>query len=71
MYLEQFQVRRGHLHGAQGHSGHANFPNVIRLMASGMLDTTKMITSRYGFDEIASAIGSPVTQREGKMMLKM
>lgn len=71
IYLEQFQVRRGHLHGAQGHSGHANFPNVIRLMASGMLDTTKMITSRYSFDGIVKALNPPVSEREGKMLLKM
>jgi hypothetical protein len=30
IYLETFQVRRGSLFGAQGHSGHAIFPSVIR-----------------------------------------
>ncbi|MCD6310667.1 MAG: alcohol dehydrogenase catalytic domain-containing protein [Candidatus Eremiobacteraeota bacterium] len=71
MYLEQFQVKRGHLHGAQGHSGHGNFPNVIRLMAAGLLDTTKMITSRYNFEEIVNAINPSASEKEGKMMLKI
>ena len=35
MYLEVLQVRRAQVFGAQGHSGHATFPNVIRLVGSG------------------------------------
>ncbi len=37
MYLEAFQVRRAQVFGAQGHSGHETFPNVIRMVASGRM----------------------------------
>ena len=47
MYLETLQVRRGQVFGAQGHSGDAVFPSVIRMMASGRMDMTQMITARY------------------------
>jgi hypothetical protein len=33
---EVLQVRRARIIGAQGHSGHGNFPRVIECMASGM-----------------------------------
>lgn len=48
---EYFQVRRAKIVGAQGHSGHGTFPNVISSMAAGM-DMTPMITKEIGLDEI-------------------
>ena len=71
MYLETFQVRRGQFFGAQGHSGHATFPNVIRLMASGLIDTRKMITSRYDLDDAVEAIKKASKRVDGKVMVKM
>ncbi len=71
MYLETFQVRRGQFFGAQGHSGHATFPNVIRLMASGLIDTRKMITARYDLDNAVEAIKKASERTGGKVMVKM
>jgi len=48
---EYFQVRRAKIVGAQGHSGHGSFPNVISCMAAGM-DMTPMITKEISLEEI-------------------
>ncbi len=48
---EVLQVRRASVVGAQGHSGHGTFPNVISCMEAGM-DMTKMITKQIGLDEV-------------------
>jgi threonine dehydrogenase-like Zn-dependent dehydrogenase len=47
---EVLQVRRANVVGAQGHSGHGTFPNVISSMAAGM-DVSPMITKKIGLDE--------------------
>ncbi|MBN2495580.1 MAG: alcohol dehydrogenase catalytic domain-containing protein [Deltaproteobacteria bacterium] len=70
MYLEAFQVRRGQVFGAQGHSGHATFPNVVRLVASGRLDLSPIITARFGLDEAKQAIGRCTERCDGKIMVK-
>ena len=48
---EVLQVRRARIIGAQGHSGHGNFPRVIECMADGM-DMTPMITQKIGLEQI-------------------
>ena len=70
MYLETLQVRRGQVFGSQGHSGHAIFPSVIRLMASGLIDMTQIITARYDLDGAVDAIAKSVTREDGKIMVK-
>jgi len=70
MYLETLQVRRGQVFGSQGHSGHAVFPSVIRLMASGLMDMTQIITARYNLDEAVDAIAKSVAREDGKIMVK-
>ena len=70
MYLEMLQVRRGQVFGAQGHSGHAIFPSVIRLMASGLIDMTPIITSRYDLDSVVEAIVKSGDRTDGKIMVK-
>jgi threonine dehydrogenase-like Zn-dependent dehydrogenase len=70
MYLETLQVRRGQVFGSQGHSGHAVFPSVIRLMASGLIDMTQIITARYNLDEAVDAIAKSVAREDGKIMVK-
>ena len=70
MYLEAFQVRRGQAFGAQGHSGHETFPNVIRLVASGRLDLSSIITARYGLDKAVEAIAKSRERRDGKILVK-
>ena len=70
LYLETFQVRRSQFYGAQGHSGHGNFPNVIRLVASGRLDLSPIITARYDLDSAVEAIAQSGERRDGKIMVK-
>ena len=69
MYLETFQVRRSQFFGAQGHSGHANFPSVIRMVASGRLDLSPMITARYKLDNAVDAIARLTRRQDGKIMI--
>jgi threonine dehydrogenase-like Zn-dependent dehydrogenase len=69
MYLESFQVRRAQAYGAQGHSGHENFPNVIRLVASGRLDLSPIVTARYGLEETVDAIKKSIERADGKIMV--
>jgi len=70
MYLETLQVRRGQVFGSQGHSGHTVFPSVIRLMASGLIDMTQIITARYDLDDAVDAIAKSVAREDGKIMVK-
>jgi threonine dehydrogenase-like Zn-dependent dehydrogenase len=70
IYLETLQVRRSQLFGSQGHSGHENFPNVIRLVASGRLDLSPIITARYKLNEVVEAIARSGARTDGKIMVK-
>lgn len=70
MYLEIFQVRHSQVFGAQGHSGNGTFPSVIRLMASGLIDMTRIITARYNLDQVVSAIAQSASRQDGKIMVK-
>jgi threonine dehydrogenase-like Zn-dependent dehydrogenase len=70
MYLEAFQVRRAQAFGAQGHSGHETFPNVIRLVAAGRLDLSPVITARYGLEETVDAVAKSVERTDGKILVK-
>lgn len=70
MYLEAFQVRHSQVFGAQGHSGYENFPNVIRLVASGRLDLSPIITARYKLSETVDAIARSTTRTDGKILVK-
>lgn len=69
MYLEQLQVRKAKVFGAQGHSGYGNFPNAIRLMASGRLDLSPIITSRFRLDEGVAAIQQATRREDGKILI--
>lgn len=69
IYLETFQVRRSQFFGAQGHSGHANFPNVIRLVGSGRLDLSPIITAHYQLAEAVDAIAKSTARVDGKIMV--
>lgn len=71
MYLEHFQTHKAMVVGAQGHSGYGNFPNVIRLMAAGLIDTRPMITTRYKLDDVVQAIAKSTAREDGKIMVKI
>jgi len=60
---EVLQVRRARIVGAQGHSGHGNFPRVIESMADGM-DMTPMITKKITLDEAPENIIRLQTDRK-------
>ncbi|MFX1469520.1 MAG: zinc-binding dehydrogenase, partial [Promethearchaeota archaeon] len=60
---EYFQVKRARIVGAQGHSGHGNFPNVISCMAAGM-DLTPMITKEISLDEVPENLKLLQTDKE-------
>jgi hypothetical protein len=70
MYLEAFQVRRAQAFGAQGHSGHETFPNVIRLVAAGRLDLSPIITARYDLQRAKDAIAKSIQRADGKILVK-
>ena len=59
---EVLQVRRARIIGAQGHSGHGNFPRVIECMADGM-DMTPMITKKIGLNQVPENIIGLQTDR--------
>ena len=48
---EVLQVRRANVVGAQGHSGHGTFANVISLMSGGM-DVSPIITKKISIDDV-------------------
>ena len=60
---EYFQVRRARIVGAQGHSGHGTFPNVINSMAAGM-DVSPMITKEISLDQVPEHLKLLQTDRE-------
>jgi scyllo-inosose 3-dehydrogenase len=59
---EVLQVRRARIVGAQGHSGHGNFPRVIECMADGM-DLTPMITKKITLDQVPENVMRLQTDR--------
>jgi threonine dehydrogenase-like Zn-dependent dehydrogenase len=68
---EYFQVRRARIVGAQGHSGHGNFPNVISCMATGM-DLTPMITKEISLKEVPENLKLLQTDKENcKISIKI
>ena len=60
---EVLQVRRANIVGAQGHSGHGNFPRVIQAMASGM-NMLPMITKTITLDDVPENIVMLRTNRQ-------
>lgn len=71
MYLENLQVRRSQIFGSQGHSGHAIFPGVIRLMAAGRIDMTKAVTKIATLENAVEAIDNlSKTRSDGKIQVR-
>jgi len=70
IFLETFQVRASQVYGSQGHSGHGNFMNVIRLMAGGKIDMTKIITRKYPLDKAVEAIQQVTKKEDAKVTIK-
>lgn len=68
--MERLQTGRGQVFGSQGHSGHGIFQNVIRLMASGKIDMTKIITERFKLDEGIKALEESLKRVDAKIIIK-
>ena len=64
VWFEVLQVRRAQVYGCQGHSGHGIFPNVIRLMASGKIDMTRIITARFPLEKVLNAMKTASENRD-------
>lgn len=60
---EVLQVRRAEVIGAQGHSGHGTFPNVISCISTGM-DVSPMITKTISLDEVEENLKKLQTDRD-------
>ena len=69
MFLERFQIRRSQLYGAQGHSGHAIFPSVIRMMGAGLIDNAKIVTARFSLDRALDALKKSTEREDGKIII--
>jgi threonine dehydrogenase-like Zn-dependent dehydrogenase len=68
---EYFQVKRARIVGAQGHSGHGNFPNVISCMATGM-DLIPMITKEITLKDVPENLKLLQTDKENcKISIKI
>ncbi|HEY86174.1 MAG TPA: Zn-dependent alcohol dehydrogenase, partial [Chloroflexi bacterium] len=50
-------------------SGHETFPNVIRMVASGRLDLSPIITARYSLEDAVTAIAQSTKRQDGKIMV--
>jgi threonine dehydrogenase-like Zn-dependent dehydrogenase len=70
VYLDQFQTHAAQIYGAQGHSGYGNFPNVIRLLASGRVDLLPIVTSRFPLDQAADAVHKALRREDGKILVR-
>ena len=71
MYLEPFLVGGRYFLGSIGHSGHGTFGYVVRLMASGKIDMTKIITSRFNLENAVDGIVELRSREDGKITVKM
>jgi hypothetical protein len=66
---ERLVVTGGGLRGSLGHSGAGTFGNVIRLMASGRLDMSRIVTNLIGLDEAIEGLARLRDREAGKYMV--
>jgi threonine dehydrogenase-like Zn-dependent dehydrogenase len=64
------QLKAASVYGTVGHSGSWDFPNVIRLMASGQIDMHHAITRRFPLEDLVAAIDETKTRVDGKILVK-
>lgn len=69
MYLESFQINRAQIYGSQGHSGHGIFPSVIRMAGGGLIDNSRIITSKFGLEDGVEAIKQASKREDGKVII--
>lgn len=71
LQLENLQVKKANVIAAMGNTGHGTYPNVIRMMAAGLVDPRPMITDRFPLSDFALALAQAQTRRGGKVLVKM
>ena len=71
VFLENLQVKKANIVGAMGNTGYGTYPNVLRMMAAGLVDPTLFITDRYPLDDFNKALKMAQTRQGGKVLLKM
>ena len=64
------QLRAASTYGTVGHCGSWDFPNVIRLMASGQIDMHHAITARFPLAELVDAMEESKARTDGKTLIK-
>lgn len=69
--LEHLQVKKATIVAANGNTGHGTYPNVIRMIAAGLLDPTPMITHRFALQDFAGALAQAQTRQGGKVLVKI
>lgn len=70
IWLEHFQVRSSQIYGSQGHVDYAPFMWVIRLIASGRIDPTAIVTARFKLSEILKAMERATRRVDAKIHIK-
>ncbi|TAN22789.1 MAG: alcohol dehydrogenase [Acidobacteria bacterium] len=71
VFLESYQVKKANIVGAMGNTGHGTYPNVLRMMAAGLLDPTLFITDRFPLDDFNGALKTAQSRQGGKVLLKI
>ncbi|HEY4427959.1 MAG TPA: scyllo-inosose 3-dehydrogenase [Solirubrobacteraceae bacterium] len=66
----EHQLKAASVYGTVGHSGSWDFPNVIKLMASGQIDMHHAITRRFPLEELVNAIDETKSRIDGKILVK-
>ncbi|MCS7111420.1 MAG: scyllo-inosose 3-dehydrogenase [Ignisphaera sp.] len=69
-WLEYFQIRSAQIYGSQGHVDYAPFMWVIRMIASGKVDPTKIVTARYRLSDIIKAMERARLRKDAKIHIK-
>lgn len=69
-WLEYFQTHSAQIYGSQGHVDYAPFMWIIRLIASGKIDPTKIITSRYKLSQVIEAMDRAKIRKDSKIIIK-
>lgn len=70
VFFELYQVRSLQAYGSQGHAGSGVWPNVIKLVSSGRLDMTKIITARYSVPDVPKALEKLKKREDVKVTIK-
>jgi hypothetical protein len=70
VFFELYQVRSLQAYGSQGHAGSGVWPNVIKLVSSGRLDMTKIITARYSVPDVPKALEKLKSREDVKVTIK-